>query len=127
MSTDATAPVPSRWTRRHYIAIGAIALLGLAISSLLTEGGANSLDRWLILSLRTPGDPADPLGPAWFEDVMRDMTALGGIGVAIGASLALAGYLLLRRHFADIGVLAASVIGAELVSAVIKHIVERPR
>jgi undecaprenyl-diphosphatase len=121
------AVVGRRWTRRHVIAIAALALLGLAGSSLFAEGGAYSIDRTLMLVLRTPGDAADPLGPAWFEDVMRDMTALGGIGVVIGASLVLAGYLALRRRFVDIAVLAASVVGAELVSGVIKHLVERPR
>jgi len=121
------AVVGRRWTRRHVIAIAALALLGLAASSLFAEGGAYSIDRSLMLALRTPGDPADPLGPAWFEDVMRDMTALGGIGVVVGASLVLAGYLALRRRFVDIAVLAASVVGAEVVSGVIKHFVERPR
>lgn len=116
-----------RWTRRHVIAIGAIALLGLAAASLFAEGGANSVDRALMLALRTPGALDDPLGPTWFEDVMRDMTGLGGIGVVIGSSLVFAGYLALRRRFVDIGVLAASVVGAQLVSAVIKHWVERPR
>jgi undecaprenyl-diphosphatase len=116
-----------RWTRRLVIGIAAIALLGLAAASLFAEGGANSVDHMLMLALRTPGALDDPIGPKWFEDVMRDMTGLGGIGVVIGSSLVFAGYLALRRRFVDVGVLAASVIGAQLVSAVIKHWVERPR
>ena len=81
------------WNRRHAIAIGALALLGLAVASLMADGGSLGFDRSLMLALRTPGAPDDPLGPRWFEDVMRDMTALGGIGVVIGASLVFAGYL----------------------------------
>jgi undecaprenyl-diphosphatase len=116
-----------RWSRRHVIAIAAIALLGLAAASLFADGGANSFDRQLMLALRTPGALDDPIGPKWFEDVMRDMTGLGGIGVVIGSSLVLAGYLGLHRRYVDIGVLAASVVGAQVVSAVIKHWVERAR
>lgn len=115
------------WNRRHAIAIGALALLGLAVASLLADGGSLGFDRNLMLALRTPGAPDDPLGPRWFEDVMRDMTALGGIGVVIGASLMFAGYLALERRLVDIAVLATSIVGAQLVSGVIKHLVQRPR
>lgn len=115
------------WNRRHAIAIGALALLGLAVASLLADGGSLGFDRSLMLALRTPGAPDDPLGPRWFEDVMRDMTALGGIGVVIGASLVFAGYLALERRLVDIAVLATSIVGAQLVSGVIKHLVQRPR
>lgn len=115
------------WNRRHAIAIGALALLGLAVASLLADGGSLGFDRSLMLALRTPGAPDDPLGPRWFEDVMRDMTALGGIGVVIGASLMFAGYLALERRLVDIAVLATSIVGAQLVSGVIKHLVQRPR
>ena len=115
------------WNRRHAIAIGALALLGLAVASLMADGGSLAFDRSLMLALRTPGAPDDPLGPRWFEDVMRDMTALGGIGVVIGASLMFAGYLALERRLVDIAVLATSIVGAQLVSGVIKHLVQRPR
>ncbi len=115
------------WNRRHAIAIGALALLGLAVASLMADGGSLAFDRSLMLALRTPGAPDDPLGPRWFEDVMRDMTALGGIGVVIGASLVFAGYLALERRLVDIAVLATSIVGAQLVSGVIKHLVQRPR
>lgn len=115
------------WNRRHAIAIGALALLGLAVASLMADGGSLAFDRSLMLALRTPCAPDDPLGPRWFEDVMRDMTALGGIGVVIGASLVFAGYLALERRLVDIAVLATSIVGAQLVSGVIKHLVQRPR
>ncbi len=126
-STTASGASGFRWSRRFVIGIAAIALLGLAAASLFADGGANSVDRALMLALRTPGALDDPIGPKWFEDVMRDMTGLGGIGVVIGSSLVFAGYLALRRRWVDIGVLAASVVGAQGVSAVIKHWIERPR
>jgi len=123
-----SAPPARRFfSRRIVISVAALALLALAVSSLFADGGAHTLDRQIMLALRDPQALNDPLGPAWFEDVMRDTTALGGIGVVAGAGLLFAGYLWLRRRRGDIVVLAASLIGAELVSAAVKAVVSRPR
>jgi undecaprenyl-diphosphatase len=116
-----------RLTRR--IAIGVLALVALAVAivSLLADGGANGFDRGLMLALRNPADLGDPLGPAWFEDVMRDFTGLGGIAVVVGASLLFSGYLVLRKRFADIAILATSLVGAQLLSSFVKFVISRPR
>ena len=45
------------------------------------EGSTRRFDEWLLLALRTPGNLADPIGPKWFEDMVRDVTALGSTGV----------------------------------------------
>lgn len=124
---SAMAPRERRWSRRLVIGIAALALLALAVSSLFADGGAHTLDRQIMLLLRDPQAMNDPLGPSWFEDVMRDMTGLGGIGVVAGASLLLAGYLWLQRRRGDVAILAFSLIGAQLISAVAKLLVSRPR
>lgn len=126
-----TGPAPAppearRWPRRLVIGVAALALLALAISSLFADGGAHTLDRAIMLMLRD-ASANDPIGPKWFEDVMRDMTGLGGIGVVVGASLLLAGFLWLQRRMVDIAILAGSVAGAQIVSAVAKLLVSRPR
>jgi undecaprenyl-diphosphatase len=92
----------------------------------LTQAFFVAMKEWLLL-LRNPQALNDPLGPAWFEDVMRDMTGLGGIGVVIGGSALLAGYLWLQRRRMDVLILAGSVAGAQIVSAVSKLLVSRPR
>ena len=122
-----SAVVRDRWLRRATVGVAALVLLGLAVSSLLAEGGGHAFDREIMLALRTPGAIDDPLGPKWFEDVMRDMTALGGIAVVIGAGIVFAGYLALRRRFADIAILAVSLVGAQLLSATAKFLISRPR
>lgn len=124
-SAAASAAPPRR--RRLIIATAALLILGLALLSLFADGGAHGLDRRLMLLLRDPLALDDPIGPNWFEDVMRDMTGLGGIGVVIGASLLLAGYLWLRQRRRDVLILAASVIGAQLLSTAIKLLISRPR
>ncbi|GMV29362.1 MAG: hypothetical protein AMXMBFR59_14870 [Rhodanobacteraceae bacterium] len=120
------APAERRWSRRLVIGVASVALLALAVSSLFADGGAHTLDRQIMLLLRD-AQASDPIGPGWFEDVMRDMTGLGGIGVVAGASLLLAGFLGLQRRFKDMAILAFSIVGAQLVSAAAKLLVSRPR
>jgi len=129
VSTSGTepGPQPGRWPRRLIIGVAACALLALAVSSLFADGGAHTLDRQIMLLLRNPAALDDPIGPHWFEDVMRDMTGLGGIGVVAGGGLLFAGYLWLRRRRGDVLILGASLAGAQLVSAVSKLLVARPR
>jgi undecaprenyl-diphosphatase len=126
--TGGSAPplAARRWPRRLVVGIAALALLALAVSSLFADGGAHTLDRQIMLLLRD-ASANDPIGPNWFEDVMRDMTGLGGIGVVVGASLLLAGFLALQRRYKDIAILAFSMVGAQIVSAIAKMLVSRPR
>lgn len=48
------------------------------------EGETRRIDEWIILAMRNSADISDPLGPAWFEEVMRDFTALGCSRVYLG-------------------------------------------
>ncbi|MEX2114924.1 MAG: phosphatase PAP2 family protein [Pirellulales bacterium] len=93
----------------------------------VTEGDTAAWDRAILLSLRNPDDPSDPLGPRWLEELGRDVTALGGVGVLLFITVATAGFLALdeKRH-AALFVLAA-VLGGLLVSSVLKRSFERPR
>lgn len=128
MTGAGVSPAPrSRWPRRLIVGIAALALLALAVSSLFADGGAHTLDRAIMVWLRNPQALDDPLGPHWFEDVMRDMTGLGGIGIVFGASLLLGGYLALQKRRGDIAVLAFSLIGAQIVSSAAKMLIARPR
>lgn len=91
------------------------------------EGDTHAIDTAIILSLRAPGDPADPIGPRWLEDAVRDVTALGSAPVLVIAVLAVAGFLALARaHRLALFTLAASLGGLALSSA-LKYLVDRPR
>jgi undecaprenyl-diphosphatase len=93
----------------------------------VSEGETAALDRAILLSLRNPQDPSDPLGPRWVEELGRDVTALGGVGVLLFITAATAGFLALdeKRH-AAVFVLVA-VAGGLLVSSLLKRAYERPR
>ena len=76
-------------------------------------------DTRVILMLRNPADLSDPLGPAWVEELARDLTALGGVAVLSLVTVAAAGFLLPRRHRHLSGFVVLSVPTAIALSQVL--------
>jgi undecaprenyl-diphosphatase len=99
----------------------------ISIAEEVGEGETDEFDRAVILWLRNPADLSDPLGPRWFEEVVRDVTALGSGIVLAFMTLAVIGFLLLiRKHGAALLVFAA-VLGGSLLGDLLKLLFERPR
>jgi undecaprenyl-diphosphatase len=110
------------------VILGAGLLLGFArLANLAGRGSAPAFDEWLIVALRTPGDLADPIGPAWVEEMMRDFTALGSTGVLTVMVLAIAGFLAMTRKGHAALFVLASVAGGVLISQTMKWAYARPR
>lgn len=78
-------------------------------------------------ALRAAGDTSDPLGPLWLEDMMRDFTARGGIGVLTLVTLATVGYALLAGRPRLAVTVVVAVLGGVALSAAIKAGIDRPR
>lgn len=93
----------------------------------VTEGATHEVDRALLLALREPDNPDDPLGPRWFEEMMRDFTSLGGTGVLVLVVVAVSGYLYLTRNYGSLAILLLAVMGGALISYVLKDFFDRPR
>ncbi|PWS37071.1 hypothetical protein DFH01_09345 [Falsiroseomonas bella] len=91
------------------------------------EGETAAIDRAVLLLLRTPGDPADPLGPPWVEEIGRDVTALGGIAVLTLLTLVVAAFLALRRMRGAAWLLLLATGSGMLASFVLKDLFDRPR
>ena len=53
----------------------------LFVADEVVEGETQRFDERVLLALREPGDPADPVGPVWVEEAARDITALGSVTV----------------------------------------------
>jgi undecaprenyl-diphosphatase len=119
--------------RRELALLAAIALAAasLVLFGQLTdevfEGETHAFDEAVMLALRHSTDPSEPLGPAWLEELMRDLTALGSLGVLSLVSLAAVGFLVLqgKRHLAVLVVVAVG--GGMLVSTLTKLGFDRPR
>ncbi|MCP4380432.1 MAG: phosphatase PAP2 family protein [Hyphomicrobiales bacterium] len=85
------------------------------------------IDRSLILALREPLNPANPIGPRWFEEAAADITALGGFTIlTIIASLVVIALVILRQACAAV-FLVLSLLGGRLLSSGLKEFFARPR
>lgn len=87
----------------------------------------HALDRDILLLLRNPTDPADPLGPRWVEETVRDFTALGSGGVLVFVVLAVILYFLISGRAASALFVLAAVGGGQILSSGLKLLVDRPR
>jgi undecaprenyl-diphosphatase len=109
------------------IATAAILLLFAKLAGAVGEGRTRVLDEWLLLALRSPGNPSDPVGPVWFEEMMRDFAALGSTGVLTVMVLAVSGFLAMTRKVHAAVFVPLSVLGGVLVSQSMKWAYARPR
>ncbi len=123
-----------RWLGKHDLAlVAALAAAAAGIWIFVEIGDAvldrqtHRIDRAILLAMRSPADPGDPVGPRWFEELVRDVTALGGMAVLGLIALGVVGYLLLRRRIATAILIAATTLGAQLASTILKLSFDRPR
>jgi undecaprenyl-diphosphatase len=103
------------------------AFLFAKVASEIHEGDAASFDRSLLLALRTREDLSVPIGPRWLEEMARELTALGGRAVLSLITFSVEGYLLLLRKRRAALFLAGAVLGAALLSVLLKDFFARPR
>jgi undecaprenyl-diphosphatase len=139
LAESAHARLPQRarvWlpmARREVLLLAAIALAAasLVLFGQLTdevlEGETHAFDETVLLALRSSADPSDPIGPDWLEEQIRDVTALGSLGVLTLVSLAAVGFLILQGKRRTALLVVAAVGGGMLVSTLTKLGFDRPR
>jgi undecaprenyl-diphosphatase len=109
------------------ILIAAAAWAFVAILDEVSEGETRAIDTAIILSFRVPGDPADPIGPSWLEESVRDVTALGSAPILVIAVLAVAGFLALAKAW-RVAIFTLLACGGGLaLSSLLKYTIDRPR
>ncbi|MGB7159016.1 MAG: phosphatase PAP2 family protein [Tepidisphaeraceae bacterium] len=123
------------WVREHgnlVLLLSALIVAGgvwmfVEIADEVIEGDTQHFDDWAIRTLRRGDDPAMPIGPTWLHEVGRDMTALGGVAVLGGMTLAVAGYLLMIRKYHAMWLVLAATGGGLILSTVLKSVFDRER
>src|SRR3546814_19212060 len=108
------------------VAAGAVCLF-IEIADGVAEGELEAFDTAILLGLRTPRDLQNPLGPPWLEEMVRDVTALGGHLITIFVTAASAGYLALRRKRGAALFILLAVGSGMLLSSALKAVFLRPR
>ena len=124
----------ARWLGLHQLSVlvSFVALFGgtwvfVELADEVMENETRSIDETLLLWLRNPQSASDPIGPAWVEEMGRDITALGGTAVLTFITIVAIGYLLLQRKFRTAVFTGAAVVGCALLSTLLKIGIDRPR
>lgn len=112
--------------------VGLLFLVGLPwlfleVAGEVSEGETAAIDRGLLLALRAPGDPADPIGPRWVEEAMRDITALGGFTVLTLLTIVAALLLYFHERRREALIFTGTVIAAQLSCDLLKGVYDRAR
>lgn len=102
------------------------ALIALAFLAADRVSGGD-FDVRVLLALRTPGDPNNPLGAPNFEEAVRDITALGSFAVLTMVTIIAVGFLLALKRYAEAGMMAFAAIGGQVLSETLKATFDRPR
>lgn len=102
------------------VAVAALAGF-LKIASEVAEGDTLAIDRWVLLNLRSAGDIADPIGPAWLHQAMVDLTALGGGPVLALVTLFATGYLLAKNKASLAVFVAVAITAGATLNAALKY------
>lgn len=140
MKNDLSLRAWARWwevsysiARRELTSLVVLLLLAssvwafVEIADAVIEEEARSVDTAIMLSLRSPDDPADPLGPPRLEEIVRDFTALGSGAVLTLVTLAVAGFLALQRRTRSMVLLLVATGAGAMLSSLLKLGFDRPR
>lgn len=107
------------------VAIGVGGFVSLADE--VFEGDSHQIDEQILLSLRTPGDPSDPIGPSWFEEAGRDVTALGSVSALMLFTVAMGGYLFFKNQRWVAVFVVVAILTGTAASTLMKSSFNRPR
>ncbi len=123
-------PIHRKVEVRGLLAFGVLSVLlfgFLTIAGEVKEGDTHAFDDAILRSLRSPTDPADPIGPFWLEAIMRDLTALGGYTVLSLLTLLAITYLMMKGKRASAVLVGVAVVGGTVLSNLLKIGFDRPR
>jgi undecaprenyl-diphosphatase len=121
------------WTLAEFSILAALVVIAgtgygiLELASEIGEGETHAFDQAILLAFRNPADLADPIGPWWLEQVMKDITSLGSSAVLTLITVVVLGYMLIERKYQAAAFLLMAMIGGTLLSTLMKMGFDRPR
>ena len=115
------------WLLAALVVLGATVWAFVELADEVLEGDTLRYDEAILYAMREAGDPQDPLGPPWFEELMRDVTALGSMFFIVFVTLIVIGFLVLSGQTGGAVLVFVAVAGGTLLSQVLKDAFVRPR
>jgi len=110
-----------------WLAVAGAVWAFLSLGGEMAEGETLAFDRRILMALRNPADPADPIGPRWLAESLRDVTALGGFTVLTLVAIVAVLALVFHGKRKQALVFAAVVVCAQLSANLLKGLYARPR
>ncbi len=115
------------WVLQVFL-VAALLLAFCLVAYEVIEGATLRFDRDVMFLFRNGSDNfSKPIGPAWVQEMARDVTSLGSFSVLIILLTAVIGYLLLARKRESAWLLLVAVLGGVAISSLLKFSVARPR
>ena len=115
------------WLLAALVVLGAMVWAFVELADEVLEGDTLRYDEAILYAMREAGDPQDPLGPPWFEELMRDVTALGSMFFIVFITLIVIGFLVLSGQIGGAVLVFVAVAGGTLLSQALKDAFVRPR
>ena len=112
--------------------LGAVACLLLLFTasklvSEVLEGETQRFDKQILVALRDPANPSQPIGPAWLLGAALDITALGSATVLGLTVAAVGGFLLLQGMWRTAIFVTLASFGGWFINGALKQLFQRPR
>ena len=115
--------------KRHWLLLGSALLLygfGVLAEEVL-EGDTHAFDTAVLMLFRVGDDPTAAIGPHWFFEAARDVTALGSFTFLFLLVAAVASMLWVLKRRDTAAYLVFAIAGGTAVSTALKVIIGRPR
>jgi undecaprenyl-diphosphatase len=109
-----------------FLAAGALWMFEEIHENFVREG-SRSVDTDVLLLFRAAADSTDPIGPLWVEELARDITALGGLGVLTLIIAASASFLFIAGDKRTAWMILVATIGGIAITQAFKVLFSRPR
>jgi undecaprenyl-diphosphatase len=94
----------------------------------IVDGRISAFDAYIMRAFRTGADRSSLLlGPPWFQEMARDITALGSFSIVGIVLFGVAGYFLLVGKRATAVLMLVAVIGGGALNSLLKLVFVRPR
>lgn len=121
-----------RWRKEPLIPAVLLVIAGglwlfAQISDEINEGETHELDRSILLAMREPGNPADPIGSVKIEEMGRDLTALGGFTILTGLTICSVAIALAMKKPRIAAIIAVAITGGMFLMTFMKRGFDRAR
>ena len=112
------------------LALAVVAGLLLALGAIIedvVQHESGAFDRTILLALRTSGDLSRPIGPAWLEASVKDVTALGSPTALTILTVVAVSYLAVARRYRLALVTGLAILGGDIFEKALKFAFDRAR